>query len=280
MKRIFQIISLLSLDVVVGSLASAILVLLASELEMPWAWWVVLAISVWVIYTTDHLMDAYRLKENAHTRRHLFHHQNFNFIGFSWIFLILAVIGLVILYLPVSIILFGMGMGLLVLIHLGLVWMVGNKTSIFLQKELGVGLIYSLGIWGGPFAYHQIWPGISVWLIFGQFFLLAMMNLLIFSSYEANTDELDGHTSLALAMGKKRIHILVRALLGIIILTGICLLIWQNKLDTIAIQLVFLAMGCLLLWINEKPEFFRINERYRFLGDGVFFIPFTLLFLP
>ncbi|MEZ5145535.1 MAG: hypothetical protein R2759_00215 [Bacteroidales bacterium] len=41
------------------------------------AYWFILPIAVWVVYTSDHLVDAYRLKEKAHTPRHLFHHQNF-----------------------------------------------------------------------------------------------------------------------------------------------------------------------------------------------------------
>lgn len=277
MKGVFRYVSLLSLDVVLGSLASALLVLRVVEVDMPLSWWLVLPISVWVIYTADHLLDAYRLKGGAHTERHLFHHHHFLPIGIVWLFLLLTA-GLVIpFFLPQKIIFFGYAMGGLVLLHLGLVWLVGNKTSIFLQKELGVGLIYCLGIWGGPYVLHGVYPALSDLLLFCQFFFLAMMNLLIFSHYEAATDELDGHTSLVRALGTKKAIWTVRGLWCINLAIGGYLLFTAFSEEVLSVQLVYLLMGGILIWINEDPKTFLRNENYRYWGDGAFIFPFILM---
>ncbi|MEM8892840.1 MAG: hypothetical protein AAGD28_32975, partial [Bacteroidota bacterium] len=86
MNKFFHTLRLLSLDVVMGSLCSAYMVVLLLEVEVPLIFWVALPISVWVIYTADHLLDAYRLKDQAHTPRHLFHNTYFRPITAVFLF--------------------------------------------------------------------------------------------------------------------------------------------------------------------------------------------------
>lgn len=50
------------------------------DFAMPWSWYVVLPLAVWVIYTGDHLLDAYRLQDQASTPRHRFHHRHFKLL--------------------------------------------------------------------------------------------------------------------------------------------------------------------------------------------------------
>ncbi|MEM6805500.1 MAG: prenyltransferase, partial [Bacteroidota bacterium] len=81
MKKLFHLGRILSLDVVGGALASTYMAVIYLGVKMPHIFWFALALSVWVIYTADHLLDAYRLKEKAHTERHLFHHYHFQSIS-------------------------------------------------------------------------------------------------------------------------------------------------------------------------------------------------------
>ncbi|MEO0897053.1 MAG: hypothetical protein AAFY71_11685 [Bacteroidota bacterium] len=276
MKCLLQIVSLLSLDVVLGSLASGMMILYWKELNMPLIWWCILPLAVWVVYTADHLLDAYRLKDQAHTDRHLFHHLYFRPLAVVWGMALLLAAAVLPFFLTKELILFGFGMGGLVLIHLFLVWIVGNNVSTFLQKELGVGLIYALGIWGGPFAYHKIWPEIPDILIFLQFFILAMMNLLTFSMYDEKSDSKDGQTSFVRAIGIKKARQLVRIIGILVLLIGLFLGSILDQERLIVIQGLIALMGLTLLIISEIPAFFSINKRYRFLGDGIFLLPLVL----
>ena len=78
-----------------------------------------------------------------------------------------------------------------------------------MQKELGVALIYTTGVWGGPAALA--WGNIpnKYWGLCLLFFLLALSNLLIFSYQELATDTQDGHTSLGRALGHMATYRLV-----------------------------------------------------------------------
>ncbi len=70
-----RLLNTLSIDVVIGSIFSSYLVVKLLDVEPTWAFWIVLPVSVWIIYTLDHIIDAYRLKKQANTFRHFFHYQ-------------------------------------------------------------------------------------------------------------------------------------------------------------------------------------------------------------
>ncbi len=167
----------------------------------------------------------------------------------------------------------GLGMGGLAAIHLGLVVWVGKRISQFFFKEAGVGLVYALGTWGGPFILYPelITPSAIFCLI--QFFLLAMINLLFFSMYEAETDKRDGHTSIVLAIGQKRTQRWIIGFAVVIILLGVIILTQTSETKLFVIQGIFILMLLALMLIAFNPSWFRENERYRSWGDGVFLLP-------
>lgn len=274
MRRILDILRILSIDVVLGAWASGGMVIWWLECEMPLVWWTALPLSVWVIYTTDHLMDAYRLQDRAHTARHLFHHQYFRVIGIIWIICLIGCVALIPWFLTQEILLFGCVMGMLVLVHLGLVRIIGNRISWLFHKELGVGLIYASGIWGAPILSCDVVNSDVVPLLFIQFLLLALINLLVFSAYEWDTDELDGHTSFVRAIGLLNTRKLIGGMMLIIMGLGIVFLISEPAtMKSLSIQGTYLTMLVILLLISFFPNWFTHNERYRVWGDAVFIFP-------
>ncbi len=264
----------LSIDVVLGALASGSMIVWLLSKPMPWIWWLALPMAVWVIYTSDHLMDAWRLKDRAHTPRHLFHHQYFWPIAIVWLVLLVSCVSWVAMLVPSEMLYLGFAMGGVVLLHLALVSLIGSKVSWLLHKELGVGLIYALGVWGGPFVMYEELRLLAPLLLFVQFFLLCMINLLFFSLYEKETDQWDGHTSVVLAIGKKRT-------LHIILFLAVCVLgigagvLWDQEFESsyLVIEGIYVLMLSLLLAICYKPSFFGKKERYRYFGDGAFLLP-------
>lgn len=277
MKKMFSYARLLSLDVVLGALASAFMVSSWLEVHMPVFFWIVLPISVWVIYTADHLLDAYRLKTNAHTPRHLFHFTYFTPIFIAFLVFGLICVGLVPFF-SLKIFYFGLGMGTFTIIHLLLVKWVGDRNSWFYLKELGVGLIYTGGVWGVPILLDTE-PLRKVDVLFTvQFFLLAMINLLTFSMYEMKTDKLDGHTSFVLGIGKNNTKKVI-GLLAAIILGSSAWTFSSGLLHIgIGVQVIFLLMLAVLLWVAKDEARFGKQEAYRAWADAVFLFPVLIVF--
>ncbi|MEL6675760.1 MAG: hypothetical protein AAFR61_26365 [Bacteroidota bacterium] len=269
-------VRILSLDVVLGALASGVMAAAVLQVEMPLSWWVILPLSVWVVYTLDHLLDAMRLTGEAHTPRHQFHQRHLKSLQIVWGIAFAICVFVAPFWVPRPFLALAVGMGGLVILHLGLVWWVGDRISWVYHKELGVGGIYALGVWGGP---AVLAPEINLadGLLFSQFFLLAMINLYTFSCYEIAIDELDGHSSFVRAIGVNRTQWLIKGLACLILLIG--LIGWgMLELTPWAESIVFLMLGLLLL-VSWRTEYFGQNERYRAWADGAFLIP-MLGFIP
>jgi hypothetical protein len=264
---------LLSLDVMAGALGAGWMVTEWLGQEMSWAFYVVLPLAVWLIYTLDHLLDARRLKEKASTPRHQFHYRYFKPLAVAVVLLGLLCLGLALRYLGQTGVYFGLGMGGLVLLHLLLVKVVGDKTSPWLIKESGVAMVYAAGVWGLPALESEAWMRPELWVAFGQFFLLALVNLLEFSLYERAIDEADGHSSFVRAIGERGTRRLIYGLLVLFVAGMIWFVVGGNE-GWILLQVVLGLMAMVLLALVSVPHWFGKAERYRSWGDGAFLLPF------
>ena len=263
-------IQILSIDVVLGALCTANMGSRLLQVDMPWSWWIVFPISIWIFYTGDHLLDAYRLGPKAHTQRHRFHFQHFTFLCFL-VFFLLLLVGIVSFFAPMPLLKLGFFLGCLGCIHLALSFLLKNRISKWLQKELGVALIYTLGVWGGPAVLYPQKLPIAYLAITLQFFFLALVNLLLFSIYEIETDTLDGHTSFVRAIGKESAQKWVIGIsMGIFFITNWLIpQIWPNH-KWLYSEGIVLAIGAIFLFILFFPNWFREKDRYRIWGDGAF----------
>lgn len=276
-RSIWQTARNLSLDVVSGALICGAMVAKMLTISMPWVWWIALPLSVWVVYTADHLLDAYKLGKEANTKRHLFHYKNFKIILWIWGIAGLSCITWIFYFSPYHLKLFGLGVGLLVALHLLLVNLVGNRVSLALQKELGVAIIYAVGVYGGPFVIHGEGVSKVEGLLFFQFFLLCLGNLLMFALFEIETDRKDGHSSFVRAIGKAGARRLILLILGIALALSMLTVMNEPSLGELQVVSSQILMIGLHILIMIRPKFFALNERYRILGDAVFLLPIWLL---
>lgn len=265
---------LLSLDVVAGAVGCGCMVAGYLEVAMHWSWYVVLPLAVWAVYTADHLLDAAKLGEEASTQRHRFHHRFRKPLAILAGLSALGAVGLALAFLGVEGLLFGAGMGLLVVLHLTLVRIVGGRTSPFLLKELGVAVIYAAGIWGLPMwlsgkagTREALLPAI-------QFMLLALVNLIEFSLYEYKTDTADGQTSFVRAVGPRLGIRFIRLVLATAAGLGVFLLSEVDGVAVLRVEFIYLVMTLILAALVFKPLWFAVNERYRTWGDAAFLLPF------
>ena len=277
--KVYRLAQFLSLDVVLGALITSLMAAKLLACPLPLAWWIGFPLSVWIFYTADHLMDAYRLGGQAHTDRHLFHYTYFRALSIlvclGALFLLWAI-----LLAPLSLFLLGLVIGSLGFLHLLLAYLFRNVISKWVQKELGVALIYTTGVWGGPAALT--WENIpnKYWGLSLLFFLLALCNLLIFSYQELPTDIQDGHTSLGRALGHKATFHVVSILLISIWIGGMGQM-YYFELDKSWLWAfsISLGIGSIFASIHLFPSWFHVHDRYRIWGDGAFFLSGVFLLL-
>ena len=256
------------------------MVFVAKVLVVPitFASLVALGVCVWLIYTADHLRDAYQLKRRvAHTARHRFHQTRFKAIAVAWV--IVAATGLIVLFfLPTRLLYYGIGLVGAVAIY----FVLTQRTSLarWLPKEVLTAWLYTIGIFLPSLAvYHEplYW---NIGILFFQYFFLALSNLLLFAWFEVEVDLQDQHESFALSVGRPLTRNIVLLCLGAVVVTStfLILLVSASSASLLA-QGTVLAMGLGLLLIALRPTSFQQNDRYRLLGDGVFLLPAIPLLL-
>jgi hypothetical protein len=142
-------------------------------------------------------------------------------------------------------------------------------------KEFIIAILYtagvllpSVGLLTRPLASEH-------YLLIVQFFIIALVNLLLFSWFEYQSDKGSGFTSFVTVYGTR----LTRRLIWIsnfisTVIAGWMLFHWHAPST-----LVFLFMTFILMTMSFFPTYFSINSRYRLLGDAVFFLSLVGIFL-
>ncbi len=270
----YRYVNALSLDVVSGAVISSLFFAKLFEVSLPGIILVTLALAVWTIYTMDHLWDAHRSQNPEKTFRHLFH-QN-NFLALSVLVVLGIAAGVVMLwYLPTITRAWGIALTLVVI---GYFIIVGYQQKSMYHKEIIVALVYTCGVIVGPFSLYQGTLTTPHILVTIQFAVLAFSNLLLFSYFEMEIDLHQNFGSLPRSIGKSTARSLVMGLLLFVMLTVLVCWLTCPEQDVIKnSQWIILLMSFSLMAIYKWSEFFRQHDRYRFLGDGIFFIPVLVL---
>lgn len=277
-KRPYQLFSILSLDVVIGAVIGA---KLSSQLLCvhPGAWFfLILALSVWIMYTADHLVDAWRLKDHAHTERHLFHNRNFKLLVIIVLGLSVFDFILVLLKLNQLLIYTGLIIFILTASYFGILTLIKSKRNLILQKELIIAFVYTSGIWAGPISMRNFILHNSEIILLSIFFLLAWADVLLFSVMEEPEDRMDQHhtfaTNFGLAKSRNFIHFILFVVFG---LSVFLIIVSDIEIERQASKLLML-MGFAIVLMNNFPDFFKYNYRYRYIGELIFWFP-LLFFL-
>ncbi len=182
------------------------------------------------------------------------------------LFVVLLVVGQV-YFLPATVFIKGLCLSAIVVIYVLL------QRKLFI-KEFVVALLYTLGVLLPSWALQPVLSPLQALLII-QLFVIALINLLLFSWFEFAADQKDGHASFATRLGKTRTAKLLVALCVVnFIISGWILTQYQFSVSIF----VLFAMTIALLIIYLKAEFFANKDRYRLLGDAIFFIPLLDLF--
>jgi hypothetical protein len=235
----YRLISILSLDVVAGAVCCALFFSHVLGVQIFPYGFVALALSVWIIYTVDHLRDARKIGASARAVRHQFHYRNRRLL--TWLVL-LATIGnvITIVFIRKQVLLSGLVLGLIILLYLLL-----NQRLRFL-KELFVAILYTCGVTLPAMAVagYTIDGGTMILVI--QLVLVAWANLLVFSYFDFEQDSNEGQTSFAVVFGQ----LATRSTVVVVALIHLLLSIFSALLsELIFASLTLFVMNAFLLLI-------------------------------
>jgi len=267
-------VRVLSLDIVAGACICSLFFAEILEVEVGPPTLICLGISVWLIYTMDHLLDGLSVRDDA-AFRHLFHRNYRRPIFAAWI--ILAFAGLMISFqLPVRILQAGLILSLLVLIYFFLVYLF--RARQLYHKELFGSFIYTAGVFLPVLTvYPAPWPYFMVVLIL-EFFLLGFINLLLFARMDLGYDKAQSFASLPGSIGQ---HQFTRILNGLFILTGMLILVgaiwWKSFPNLLYGQFITGVMLSVLGWLHISIKNRQANLQFQLLGDSIFLFPLILL---
>lgn len=264
----------LSLDVVAGALLSHLAANRLPDGSTPLNGWVtvILGLVVLGIYTLDHLLDN-RKPEQPRTQRHAFVKQYEPVIwrvtlgalalaaGLSWL-------------IPRQLWEFAIAMVVFVSLYLWGVSRLPIKSYRQALKEPVTSLIYAAGVWGSTWFLGEsiTWESAVLGIIF---YLLTVQSLLLFSHFEA----VKYREVFNLARWLKRPNTM-RILKGISLLTlitclTVCFLTEYRYVQRLSIMLI--AMAAVHFWLLLNPEKAVSDERFRLVGELVFFLPGLVL---
>ena len=261
--RAYRILNILSLDVACGALISALFFARIFEVTIRPYGLAALGLSVWIIYTADHLWDARAIADEAISRRHAFHQK---YRSALILFLLFAAIvnGVIIFYVRPQVMIGGAILLLLIAVYLIL------QRKFHFLKEVLVAILYLSGVMLPSFMVTQVRLTGSDHAIILVFFLITLLNLFIFSWFDAELDHRNKLGSFATRFGKQVTYLVIIFLFVLAFgATFFQLVQYGMKPEWFVLWLMLIT----LLFIFLSDDFFSKKEYYRLLGDAVFFLP-------
>lgn len=270
----FQI---LSLDVVLGSLAVGLFAVRLLKVSPNPKWWIILPLAVWVVYTLDHLVDGFKKQGKSVIYRHRFHFRNRKVLTLFVLIPGIAATTMAILFLDVKIIIGGIFLGLIVVLYQGANFSNKRSSNFFFQKELFIAAVYVCGIFLAPVIwYGQALTGERL-LIMMIFIGLAFAESVIISWFDFEEDTKDGLSSFSINFGKEETRKIMSVFLaGTAILLLICAWFFQRQF--LPFLVILLIMDLILLTVIRRPQQFSKNHLFRWVAESVFILPACIIF--
>jgi len=268
--KFYRLLNILSIDVALGAVCCAAWFAVLFEVTLrPYAL-VSLGLTVWIIYTADHLLDARKVIGTASTDRHRFHQKNFTVL-LTILAMAIVLDLLVIFFIRKEV--FNSG------IVLSGVMMIYFLLQHYLRhfKEFVVAILFSCGVLLPAWSLSAVSADFGTVLIIGQFVLTALLNLLLFSWFDHNNDIKDKRESFVTLVGER---ISRQIILFLFVLNAILILVSLLYSSNLVLQeLIIFLMNFTLVVIFIQPKRFEVNDRFRLIGDCIFLFPVLYFFL-
>lgn len=259
---IYRFLNIISVDVALGAVVSSLFFAKIMNANVRAFAYVALGLTVWIVYTIDHLLDAKRLTVTASTQRHKFHQHNFNTLIVLVVFAMI-IDGFAVLSIRSSLLAAGLLLSSVIAFYL----LLQRYLSPF--KEFFGGILYTAGVVLPAALFGtEVNTGQNILLII-HFTIVVWMNLFLFSMFDHVHDKTHNYVSFTTKMGETKTKIVI----VVLFLFSIFIWVYQlNNHDRYASS-ILLLMNIVLFVIFWKKESLADNELYRFAGDAVFLLP-------
>lgn len=277
--KIYRYLHYLSIDIVLGALASSCLAAQLFNSDPGWVWWITLALTVWILYTGDHMLDAWKHRKKLQRDLHYFMMKNRKTL--VWSLALVSVVDMLLIfnlldkeYMKYALVLAG-----LVLLFYAMRHVFRKNRILMIPGEIFVLLIYMAGTWLGPMVASDLVfePGHGlVALIFAG---VLLMNLGIISLYDMKLDKRLGISSMANLLGIKGTrNMLLGTAVAIYLISLLQFLVFEmDQFSQYA--LIVSGMVTILLLVLYYPSRFRKNDYFRLAADAVLFMGFLTLLI-
>lgn len=232
---------------------------------------IVLGTTTWVLYILDRLLDL-RIYPQDHTARHQFHFTHQYNLQITLLGLIVAN-GILLFFLPEAVVWYGVILASGVGFYFWILNRFFRDNKAQWVKEPTTAICYTLAV-AGTALVSKPSVNLSAWILAGLFFLIALQNLLIFSYFEFIQSA--GNQNIASMIGKK---LTKRFIYGITSMNVFVIVLFflngTAYVNYFAGIMLLMTLG--LSFLIAIPDWASRDDRYRWIGDGVFLLPALLL---
>jgi hypothetical protein len=261
--NIYRTLNVLSIDVAIGAMCSALFLGSIFQANISYTSVLVLGLTVWLIYTADHLLDVVRLIRvglPCSTIRHQFHQSHFNLLRRLWILASILVI-ILLGFIPHQIVVAGAGLSIIVAMYLLV------NAFISFGKEFLIAIIYVGGVLlPTELSAQQLLnsPGILL-----CFFISVLFNVLMFSCFDFHLDGMEKKDSFVRVIGLKRINFLFIILFAVQLLLSSVIFITTPHTAAALVLIIMTSIMTIVLYFKERMS----PDLHRVIGEAVFLLP-------
>lgn len=266
LNRFYRLLNILSIDVVLGAVCCAAWFANYFDAELRVYALLCLGLTVWLIYSADHLLDAMKVKGEASTLRHRFHQEHFKKLTILLLFA--SVIDFVLLFFIRAQVLYA-GIFLICIV---MVYLLLSRWLTYL-KEIAVAGLYCGGVLLPSLSLKESVMGMSDLFVLLCFFLTALINVIMFAWFDHELDIRDGNNSFSTKFGKD----FTRKLLIMLFVLQVVILGVLVVVKSFLPLILFGIMNSILYLLFMRANAFSKAEYYRLLGDAIFLIPALFL---
>lgn len=261
--KAYRFLNVLSLDVVAGAILSALFFARLLHVQVLPYGLIALGLTVWIIYTVDHLRDARTISHDASSFRHWFHQKHFKTLT-RFVVVAIAIDSVVILFIRKQVFEWGMMLAAIVVIYLVV------QRYLRIVKELFVAILYTAGVLLPSLSVTSIELDQLPYILILQFALVAWVNLLIFSWFDYELDLIDNQISFATLSGKN----FTSAFIWLLSFFQLMIALWNlftnyHRNATVIFCLMHVALLGVFIVFKSRTR----SDSFRLLGDAIFFIP-------
>ncbi len=277
--KIYRYLHFLSLDIVLGALATSCFAARLFGTDPGWIWWITLAMTVWLLYTGDHMLDALKNKKKVEREMHYFLLKNRKMVIYSLGVVALADAMLIINLLNRELFKYALILAGLVLLFYAMRHVFRKNRFLAVPGEIFVLLLYMAGTWLGPAVAMEKGFEAGHGMVALIFMGVLLMNLGVISLYDMKLDTRMGIASLANLLGQKHTrNLLLGTAIAIYLISLLQFLVFEmDRFSQYALILV--GMSTILLLILYYPSRFRNNDYFRLTADAVLYMGFLTLLI-